>query len=259
MECREAARFVQLRLDDEIEPVDCMQLDRHLDGCPRCRDVVESELWIQSGVRAKLADAHRKVDARPPPKLRAQILAAANDEAAGGRTPVGRAFAACMAMSVVGAMGWSATASDTAFVEETVARHSRNLPPELRAGVADTDRIDRFLQRNLRYSVMVPRLSATNMPTRLVGARLSNIGKQDVAYMMYDHRGARVSLFAYPPAGAPVPDGFRQQKIGDRVVLVGQRRGYTVVSWRARDLEYSMVSNVDPGEMVHLASSLDEY
>jgi len=255
MDCRDAARFVQLRLDDEIEPPDCIQLESHLERCGHCRRMVDSEVWFKSNVCTKLRDAHRGIDHQPPSNLKARILEAANDEAPSGR-PVGRAVAACMAVSMVGALGWSATSSEPRFVDETVARHSRNLPPELRAPAADADQIDAFLQRNLRYSVAVPRVQAARTPTRLVGARLSSIGERDAAYVMYDHRGARVSLFAYPRADDEAPKDFRRRQHGGRELLGGQRRGYNVIQWRARDLEYSLVSDLDPDEMVHLAGSI---
>ena len=72
--------------------------------------------------------------------------------------------------------------------------------------------------------------------------------------MMYDHRGARLSVFAYPHHGKGGLDarGFQRQRAGERDVYVGQRRGYNVVSWRDRGMNWSMVSDVDPGELVHL-------
>lgn len=198
---------------------------------------------------------------RPPADLRGRILSQARAEDHRRSFPLGRLIGAGLAMSAIGALSWTAGNDETSMLEETVARHSSNLPPEVRARSLDEDpedpEVHRFLERNLRYPVAVPHLGRSDLPVRLIGARLSNISDRDAAYMMYDHRGAKVSLFAVPAPNRTLESakGFERRAVGGRVLLVGQRRGYNVVSWRDRDLMYSLVSDVDPGELVQLVSS----
>lgn len=150
------------------------------------------------------------------------------------------------------------TSEATSLIDETVARHSSNHPPEIRAGSlteaqAREAKVRRFLSKNLRYPVSVPNLER-DASVKLVGARLSNLRDRDAAIVMYDHRGARVSLFAVPTSDFGSPEGFERLRVGPRELLVGQRRGYNVVSWREGSLMYSLVSNVDSGELVRLVS-----
>jgi anti-sigma factor RsiW len=258
MDCRDVERFAQLRLDGEIEAVDCMSLDRHLEACVHCRERVERERIVQSTLSAKLKEASSLSESQCPAAMRTRILARTRADERARAFPLARASLAASAVGVLAVVSWGATlsgsGSSTALVEETVARHSSNLPPEFRA--PDEDEVHRFLERNLRYPVQVPHLGRNDAPVRLVGARLSNISDRDAAYVMYDQRGAKVSLFAVPaPRRLGEPEGFERRTVGQTVYLVGQRRGYNVVSWRDRDLFYSLVSDVDPGELVRLAST----
>lgn len=255
MDCREAERFVQLRLDEEIEPADCADLDRHLERCPACYERVSSDVRFQSELKARLRD--QLLSKTAPAALRARVLGEVRREAQGARLPVGRLVAASIAAAMLGALSWSAASKPPRVYEETVERHSRNLPPEVRP-VDDDAEVARFLKANLRYPVSVPRIAQRDMPVRLVGARLSNIDDRDAAYMMYDHRGAKLSLFAYPdhPGALRAADGFERRVVGGRELYVGKQRGYSVVSWKEHGLLYSLVSDVDPAELVHLAGSM---
>jgi anti-sigma factor RsiW len=154
-------------------------------------------------------------------------------------------------------LSWSWTSGPSLIPEEAVARHSVNLPPEVRAD--DAKRVQRFLQKNLRYPVAVPHFETQNPNVRLVGARLSSLDDREAAYMMYDHRGAKLSVFAYPkPARFSRPNGFEEIHAGSHVLLVGKRRGYNVVAWEAGEVVYSMVSDLDPRELVELASTIEQ-
>jgi len=256
MDCRDAQRFVQLRLDDEIEPIDCLLLDRHLEGCTHCKTRVDREQRFHDQLRAKLQEASAAAVCTPA-GLRSRILARADAEAKADRFPVGRVVGGALAVTVLAALSYgSSTPNQASIVEETVARHSSNLPPEIRARALDDEEVHEFLQRNLRYPIALPHFNRGAVPVRFVGARLSNIRDRDVAYMMYDQRGAKLSLFAYPSAtGVALPEGFERRTVGDRELFVGRRRGYNVVSWKDRNLFYSLVSDVDPGELVQLAST----
>jgi anti-sigma factor RsiW len=157
---------------------------------------------------------------------------------------------------MIAVLSWSWTSGPSLVPEEAISRHSINLPPELRAD--DAIRVQHFLQKNLRYRVAVPSFQRQNPNVKLVGARLSSFDDREAAYMMYDHRGAKLSIFAYPkPQRFSKPNGFEEVRAGSHTLLVGNRRGYNVVAWDAGDVVYSMVSDLDSRELVDLASTLE--
>lgn len=164
---------------------------------------------------------------------------------------------ASLALGAIATLSWSISSGPTLDPEEHVAHHSRNLPPEVRA--RDGERLQQLFKKNLRYPVRVPRLSRPTHPNvQLVGGRLSHIENREAAYIMYDDRGARISLFAYPVEGRiSMPKSFRQRSVGKRQMMVGKHRGYNVVAWESGDVLYSLVSDVDPGELVELAATIE--
>src|SRR5687768_10809520 len=94
MDCHDAQHFVQLRIDEEIESIDCVQLDRHLEDCPRCREHVDREAHFQARLELKL---HEAAAATCPKGLKDRVRNAIEDEAAEGAFPFGRAVAASLA------------------------------------------------------------------------------------------------------------------------------------------------------------------
>ncbi|MBI4817001.1 MAG: zf-HC2 domain-containing protein [Deltaproteobacteria bacterium] len=254
MDCREASRLAQLRLDDEIDSAESSHFERHLVACPECRQALESEARIHRGLRECVRGC---ADEAAPERLRHKVIA----RTASHRRDVfaqGRWIAAGLAALILAGLSAGTSSEATSLIDESVARHTSNHPPEIRANkLAESQareaKVRRFLSENLRYTVSVPNLERDNS-VKLIGARLSNLKDRDAAIVMYDRRGARVSLIAVPATDFGSPEGFERRQVGPREMLVGQRRGYNVVSWREGRLVYSLVSDVDSGELVRLAS-----
>jgi anti-sigma factor RsiW len=118
--------------------------------------------------------------------------------------------------------------------------------------------VSRFLSAHLEYPVELPRFDEERSNVRLVGARLASIANRDAAYVMYDQRGARISLFAYPkPRRFAPPPGFGEREAHGRTLQVGTHRGYNVVTWLSGNTVYALVSEVDHDRLVELAASQD--
>lgn len=256
MECRDIERLAELSLDGEIDVTDKADLEAHLVKCPGCKQTVSRRNFYQSQLRAKLQSSTD--DMQIPAALRARIATNLQHEA---HTSSGVPWRRVLPVSVVVAAAllviWSPQSEATLDPEDPVRRHTKNLPPEVRARGSERE-VHRFFEKNLAYRVAVPRPQTPRSNVRLVGARLSNIDNQDAAYVMYDHRGARISLFAYPkPRRFAMPSGFEERVVHGQPLLVGQHRGYNVVTWSQGQTVYSLVSDVDPSELIDLAVSTD--
>lgn len=253
MDCREAERFIDLRLDGEIEPAEGVLLESHLTLCTICRTRYHAQGKCITTVRSKLREACEET--RTPIGLRTRIVARVSEDEAREGFAWGRAIPVTLGVSMIAVLSWNGTQGSSLVPEETVTRHSGNLPPEVRADFEDARGVQKFLASNLRYPVSVPRFDR-NPSVKLVGARLSNLDDREAAYVMYDRRGSKLSLFAYPKRERFTrPADFREERAGAKTVLVGKRRGYNVVAWEEGDLVYSLVSDIDPKEMVDLAAT----
>ena len=86
---------------------------------------------------------------------------------------------------------------------------------------------------------------------------MANMDDRDAAHVMYDHRGARISVFASPRKRALAkPASFHRKVVDGRPFYVGRHRGYTVVATQRDDVLYRFVSDVDGPQLVRLASTV---
>jgi len=259
MDCRDASRFVALRVDGEIDDIDCQELERHLENCRFCQQRWEAERYAQECVREKLQAHFEKPENHAPLALRARIQSEGRRHRAKQRRPLvlGVPVAACAALALVTVivpepLGVSGKTSD--LLDDSVRRHSANLPPEFRVKDKSHRELENYLRQHLRYRVRIPPPRNTGLGPQLVGARLSNVNDRDVAYLMFDHRGARMSLFAYPRGeGVSQTQGRRGLTRLPHGIYVGKERGYSVVSWAEGSGDFALISDLAVEELLRWA------
>ena len=252
MECREVDRLAELSLDGEVSATEQAELETHLVRCPRCRDRTTTARWMHDNIRAKLQGSQ---DTLPPAVLRSRIQTELRHEHKGAASAGWRAaLPLSMAVAVVAILSWSQSTAPALDPEETVDRHTLNALPEVRARGSE-DEVERFLSRKLGFPLDLPRPAGPHL--RLVGARTTELGHTPGAHLMYDARGARVSVFANPKKGAlAAPASFESRWVEGQPFVVGRHRGYTVVATQRGDVIYRFVSDLDGAELVRFASSV---
>lgn len=249
MECHDVERQAQLSIDDELSGREKADLEQHLGQCRRCQNSVGATRWFHHQLRAKLSESSDVLQA--PVGLEQRICRRIRTERP--RRPLRYMVPAAVAAGLVGVLSFTPAQDASLDPEEAVLRHSRNMPPEVRARGSESE-VQRFFQRNLRYEVEIPRLPLRSPHLRLVGGRLSNLANHEAAHLMYDHRGARISVFARPLSkGWSRPAHFNERNVDGLPLLVGRHRGYNVVALRRKNVLYSLVSDVDDVQLIELA------
>lgn len=249
MDAGEVERLADLSLDGELDPEEEVRLRAELAASPESRLAFERRSWFQSQVRSRLRDSDEHTPM--PHGLRSRVCAQLMcvEESPGPRW---RWLPATAAVVVIGVLSWTIETNRVLDPEEAVLRHVKSLPPEVRALGSAAPILD-FLRDNLEGPIRVPQFDPNYGRVRLVGARLDNLSDRDAAYIMYDQRGARISLFAIP-YGREVANlaDFTARSVDGRIVHVGRHRGYSVVAWGQDGVLYSLVSEVDTEELVRL-------
>lgn len=253
MECREVERLADLSLDGEVSAGEQAELESHLMRCAECRARTTTLRWMHDSIRAKLQDSVDGLE--PPAGLKDRICTELRVE--GGAAP-GAAWRAAlplsMALAVVAILSWSRSHAPSLDPEETVDRHTQNMMPEVRARGGEQE-VQRYIQKQLGHTVELPQPDDRNL--RLVGARVSHLDNADAVHLLYDHRGARISVFANPKRGnMAMPASFSRRLVEGRPYLVGSHRGYNVVATERDDVVYRFVSDVDGAELVRIAASV---
>ena len=253
MDGREVEQWVELSLDGELAQEEGRRIRRELAASPDVAATFDREMRFQSGFRHKLKQATD--DMATPSHLRAQVVATLNEVHPGsGRAPSGRALATCIALAGLAVVSW-VTVQEEFDPEGPVSVHSTNPPPDVRPR-GNPATVRSFFQGRLGFDVPLPTVERHIPNLRLVGARLAHIKDRDTAYLMYEKRGSRVSVFAFPKrVGFRRPEHFVPHEAGGRQVLVGRHRGYNVTYFEDDGLVYSVVGEIEPVELKQLAAS----
>lgn len=251
MECSEVDGYAELSFDGELDTNDRAELEEHLHRCPSCRRRTEAMGWFHSQMRAKLVD-YCEAEA-PPLGLKTKITAQIRSEERRSSAYIGRLVPMAVGVMMVGILIASSNGNTTPLdPNASVDRHAARLPPEVRA-FGDIRSVRKFLRKNFSHPVDFPKIESALPHIRLVGARLDHVSNREAALLMYDNRGARVSLMVFPSRQALTPPPYFEAKIiHGHSVVVGKHRGYNVMAWNHGQLIYSLVSDVDETELVHL-------
>ena len=257
MDCRELERSLDPYLDGELEARELVEVDSHLAGCAPCRDLLEARSRARALVRARLREAMGPGGeaGRAPEALRTRIAEAlARERRAPWRRALSPVPLAALAACAAGALVVLASHSGSdPLVEEAVRKHARDLPLELSADSVAADAIPAMLAAKLDFYPRPPRFQAPGLS--LVGARLSSISDRPAAYMRYRTPHVRMGLFIIDDPGGRVGEAGRAVKVGPATVRMMNSRGYNVAVWRQREIVYSLVADLDEGDLVRLVET----
>lgn len=254
MQCREVDSYAELSFDGELDAADRAELESHLSRCANCRRRVETVGWFHSQVRARL-QVPDGGDATPD-RLRTRVSARIRAEERRKSPPLTRALPVTLGIAALATLSFTDEGAAALDPEASVQRHASPLPPEIRA-LGDPSGVRSFLERNFDKAVRVPRGHEALPHLRLVGARLDHMANnRRAAILMYDHRGARVSVLVSrletPPSAPP---RFEVRTIAGQPVWLGQHRGYNVLAWKRGTFLYSAVSDIDEHQLIRLVGA----
>lgn len=254
MDCQDLERFLQPFVDGEFEGEETVEFEAHLVECEQCRAAVAEQRALKRKLRES-GGAVCALNPAMPAALRGRVLAGLREQEEAVRRPFWQrpALAYAAVLTVVAGSGVYylrvGTAHDRAatYASAAIANHRRQLPLEVQD--PQPVGIQRWLRGKVDFAPRVPQLRKVS----LIGARLSNLSDRQAAYIAYGTRGdRRVSLFVFDAPDLEVRGGRR---IADREVLFTNQQGYNVVLWKDREIAYSLVSDLDEGDILELVSA----
>ena len=240
MNCALALRMLDGYIDDELDAVTAAEMVGHLAACPACAELHGQRVAMRTALRAA---SLREV---APPGLRKAIVREIEKSAQPRRQPRTvrwwQALALGASTAVMGALGgwWLAQPRllET-FPEFAVARHVASLTPAgPRIDVASSDRheVRPWFQGRLEFAPMVRDLSAQGFD--LLGARVDRVGDRQAVAVVYRLHNHIINVFSWRGSG-DVAQAATEATI----------RGFHVVTWSDRDLEFAAVSDTDSAEL----------
>lgn len=236
--CIDREMAVQSLADGELDSMNALELEAHLQSCPGCA----AALARLHAVRAKIANAAPGY--RAPDTLRARIEAMIGPESkpeparstralpwlGGGAAG---ALAASLALLVA-----TPQLTSTALQDQLIAGHIRSLQASHLVDVATSDRhvVKPWFNGRIDFAPPVVELASVGFP--LVGGRLDYLEGRPVAALVYRRRLHSINLFVRPAPALASP-----------IAATTHRDGYSLTRWVAGGLEYWAVSDIDPGDL----------
>jgi anti-sigma factor RsiW len=142
-----------------------------------------------------------------------------------------------------------------ALVTEAVNDHLRVLssPHPLDVESGGIHQVKPWFEGKLDFAPEIPFAGDADFPLR--GGTLGYFLDRRAAVLVYQRRLHLVSLFVFRADGLAWP-GRGTQAMGRSVAYPASSRGFNVVLWRAGDLGYALVSDIDAAELWQLGVKL---
>jgi anti-sigma factor (TIGR02949 family) len=263
VQCAESLR-VQAYFDGEVDAVSAAEIERHVEHCSECRELLQDLGKVRSALRSGISYA------AAPPALRAQVLQALDladtvvgDEAVSSATPRrprpawqprgygGRGFR----IGVFSGIGGAALAAAMVFFlvlptvgplsNEIVSAHVRSLMPAHLIDVVSTDKhtVKPWFAGHADVSPAVADFEAQGY--RLIGGRADYIDHQRSAVVVYQHGAHVINVFTWAANSTRLPNNTT-------------RSGYHLAFWQQGDIQYCAVSDTGWDELLGLVRLLRE-
>ncbi|HVO21792.1 MAG TPA: zf-HC2 domain-containing protein [Anaeromyxobacter sp.] len=272
MNCDDAREQLQDLRRGRLGPAAATEVRGHLAGCDACRREDEAEELLDRALAERLP--------RHPASLalRRRVAALAGGEGSGlgpgaggeplreraratGRPRLGAllapAAAAALAILSAGLLLERHHRQEGAgldrLAEEAITDHLRLLSSAhpLDVESSSNHEVKPWFEGRLDFAPVVP---PDQGELRLLGGAVGYVLDRKAAVMSYALRRHKVTLLAFPAAGLAWPVADRSA--GGVPASAGEGRGFHVVLWRAGELGYALVSDVDPAELEGLSAAM---
>jgi anti-sigma factor RsiW len=272
MDCRVVRAHLDAYVDAELEPTPVIEFERHLDGCPDCRNELSLARLVQRSVRELPLPA-------APASLKVQVIRALDEVSAqrsgallGARAPWTPVLAAAGAVAlVVGAVVQSdgnprgirgaEIAPASGLLDDVVARHVDQLPAEIAA--EQPEQVTNWFRGKVAFRVRSVEFAEPRV--RFLGARMSHIGDRQAAKLYYSVGDSRLTsvVFQPPPSLQRVlhddqlvaRHALQRARFGSRVLTYQNVHGYTVPMLEHDGIVYAFTGDLDQRKLLQLVAS----
>ena len=258
MRCDEMQELIGPYLDGELDLVNSLELETHLQDCGMCAPVYQNYQALRHAMSASALYFNPPGDLQK--RVRSSLLQASKGENQPRRfswqqtSPllwrwgrVGVAAVALVLISVAAISLLKAPAESELLARDVVANHIRSLMADHLTDVPSSDQhtVKPWFNGKLDFSPPVKDLAGDGFP--LVGGRLDYLDHRPVAALVYQRRQHLINVFVWP-ATASGGEGVKEQA----------QQGYNATGWISAGVCYWAVSDLNRDELREFVSLLQQ-
>ena len=253
MNCQQAATLLHPYVDGELDLVNTLALEEHLQTCAACAQAHKNLLALRH-----MFSANSLAYKAPTPlqkRIQLAIREADPNAPAQSRLPQWwkspwdwpwnwrwlSTVATTLVLVALSAIGvgraLQTSAMHDALAQEVLASHVRSLMATHLTDVASSDHhtVKPWFDGKLDFAPIVEDLASAGFP--LVGGRLDYLNKRAVAALVYQHGRHFINLFSWPSTGADIKSQPRVSQ------------GYYLCQWQQAGMTYWAVSDLSADEL----------
>jgi anti-sigma factor (TIGR02949 family) len=248
MSCAHMTVLLQGMLDGELDAVNAVRCEEHLETCPACAEEYRKQQELRVAIR-------RIPKTAAPEQLRLRIQRAIADEELPATRPQaapvstlrrrwrmtaaptwwGAAFSvAALAASLV--LFIVAPGDQTILQRELIAGHIRSLQAGHLTDVTTSDQHTVKPWFNSKLDIAPPVVDLASQGFPLVGGRLDYLDNHVAAALVYRHQKHVINLFVWPATNAG--DGQAEPQLSSF-------QGYNLCHWRRSGMNFWAVSDLN--------------
>jgi len=248
MNCKETRPMLSGYMDGELDLVNRLEIERHIEICPECAHHVRNGRDVQTALHSD------RLYYRAPSRLEGRVLTAVR-AAERAQQPRGRALLrpafGIAAMAALLSLLWMAFAQvahgnrEAAVTQQVTCSHVRSLMANHLLDISATDARTLTPWFNGKLDYAPPIVDVTRQGYPIEGARLDYLIDRRVAALVYRHEGHIINLFSWPSAGGDSQE-LRQES----------RNGYRVCRWTMGAMTYCAVSDLSAQDLMLFAETI---
>ena len=248
MNCKETLPMLSGYMDGELDLVNRLEIERHIENCPECAHHVRNGRDVQAVLHSD------RLYYRAPSRLEGSVLTAVR-AAERSQQPRGRALLRPLfgiaAMAALLSLLWMAFAQvahanrEAAVTQQVTCSHVRSLMANHLLDISATDARSLTPWFNGKLDYAPPIVDVTRQGYPIEGARLDYLIDRRVAALVYRHEGHVINLFTWPSAGGDTQE-LRQES----------RNGYRVCRWTMGAMTYCAVSDLSAQDLMLFAETI---
>lgn len=242
MNCTETQRLLHAYIDAELDMMDTLEVEQHLQKCPTCLATYNNYQALRTAVKAG------SLYFQAPEKLRKHVRSSIPK--ANKATWIAQAVswrglsvaAALLFVMLFTAWGvtrfWPTYIAGISLPQDVLAAHVRSLMASHLVDVPSSDQhtVKPWFDGKLDFSPSVVDLAAQGFP--LVGGRLDYLDNRPVAAVVYRHQKHIINLFIWPAS----------QDEGSETNTT-TLQGYHLIHWTESGMTYWAISDLNLDEL----------